>query len=69
MHGIRAVRHESGNKDPLSREAPRVLFMASTVGRVSACRLCGDLTADQSGYDFVVTFSCFLTPPSPGAPP
>ena len=45
MHGIRAVRRDSGSKDPSSREAPRVFFMAGTVGRPSTCRLSSGLTA------------------------
>lgn len=30
MHSIRAVRRMSGNKDPSSRKAPRVLFIRAS---------------------------------------
>jgi hypothetical protein len=30
MHGIRAVRRDSGNKDPSSRKAQRVFFICDT---------------------------------------
>ena len=45
MHGIRAVRRDSGSKDPSSREAPRVFFIGDTGARVSACGLSGGLAA------------------------
>jgi len=36
MHGIRAVRRNSGNKDPSSREAPRVFFIGGLVAEPGA---------------------------------
>jgi hypothetical protein len=41
MHGIRAVRRESGNKDPSSREAPRVFFIARRADQGCAVPPCG----------------------------
>ncbi len=37
MHGIRAVRRDSGNKDQSSRKAARVFFMGDRGWRVPAC--------------------------------
>ena len=45
LHSIRAVGGDSGNKDPSSREAPRVFFIGDTGARVSACGLSGGLSA------------------------